>query len=132
MEDLDLDKIYEQYGKPEPYKEIEGKIYIQDFYGMNELNNKYNLFNTNAELFKFFQTYNDLILSRNDQNKLMDFTRSFANSSYEDILKFQSMMTDYEKYNKLIKASFNKDKLPREFKNKPIIFVQAGKMYDLT
>jgi hypothetical protein len=126
------DQIYAQYGKPEAYKEIEGKIYIQDFYGMNEFNNKYHLFDTNAELNKFFQTYNNLILFRKDKSKLLDFARSFTTFSYEEILKFQSMMTDYEKYNKLIKAYFDKTKLPKELKNKPIIFVQAGKMYDLS
>jgi len=132
MEDsISEQEIMKKHGEIPAYREIDNKIYIQDFYGLNILNQKYNILNHNYELHNYFKSHNLIMESRKNPEKINELLSNIDMSSMESITKFQESLTSFDKYISLARVHINKENLPQELKNKPIILVHAGKMHHI-
>jgi len=131
QEPTSVEELIKKHREIPAYSEIDNKIYIQDFHGLNTLNKKYNLLSHNYELHNYFRSYELIMESRSNPEKMNELLGSIDMSSMESVLKFQESLTSYDKYISLIKVHIKKENLPEEFKNKSIILVHAGKMHHI-
>jgi hypothetical protein len=121
------------FEKREPYTvyEEEKAIFIQDYAGLAELHNKYNLF-TNPEVIDILQFNNNLYDMI--KNKAFDANSPQITNSIQSLIQNQEKMSrmigsDY--YIRLIQTTIIKSNLPIEFNGKNIYLLHGGKQYSL-
>jgi len=111
--------------------EEEKAIFIQDYGGLAELHNKYNLFN-HPEVIDILQLNNNLYDMIN--SKALDPNSPQIVASIQSLMQNQeriSRMIGSDYYIRLIQANIIKTNLPAEFNNKNIYLLHGGKQYSL-
>ena len=105
----------------QPYKEIENKIYIDQYQGLWALHEKYDLLK-NSEAEKLLSSMIKVIRNQN--------TETYSEFEQEKIDSMVLMM-NREKYAKIILNSLKTQNFPSEFRGKKVFFLDGGKIYEV-
>jgi hypothetical protein len=103
-----------------PYREIENKIYIDQFQGLWALHEKYDLLK-NSEVSKLLQSMMRVINEKDpDVNNLLE----------QEKLESLDFIMNKTKYTNIILKNIKTQNFPSEFKGKKVFFLSDGKIHE--